>query len=303
MPRGGHMGLWKATPKDIFKSRWKRFYKRCYRPRTSGNAVDRAPPHEHGMNPNDPLASPWRLHYSLSNFMGGLPTDARRSGYNAYKDNVRRYMTPSYKCTSPEARNIVLRCLDRGQQGVCDSGLGRVETAKWKPASDTDRSASASSFEPPGHVPAHLFRIIDGEAERSSESKQFLELLQSPESQKAETFVVRRLYQLCEEWELVWEGGLNDPRRPRPQKQLPDGQEVKDRGRFPFVDEQASLIDELGLRDILRLAHRTKSRRHPKWREAAYWYKKCHSQYLRRKAILDEEVKQRMGALKASGGE
>mmetsp|Transcript_96464 Transcript_96464/g.287896 ORF Transcript_96464/g.287896 Transcript_96464/m.287896 type:complete len:292 (-) Transcript_96464:130-1005(-) len=290
MPRGGHFGLWKPTPKDIFKSRWKRFYKRCYRPRSAGNAVDRPPPHDQAMLPNDGVPSPWRLHFSSRNFDTGLPSDARRSAKRAYDSNVGAYMNPSVSCNSPALRDVVLRCLDRGRRGVSDSGIGRVETATW-------------ADEPPSHVPAHVYNIIKEEAALSEESRQFLDVLKGPDT-KSETFAVRRLYELCEEWELVWEGGLNDPRKPPPLRALPDGSaQVKDRGRFPFVDEQASLIDDLGLREILRLAHRTSSRRHPKWREAVYWYKKRHSQYLRRKAMAEDEVKQRMGLLKASLGE
>jgi len=281
------MALWRPTPKDIFKSRWKRFYKRCYRPRSAGNAVDRPPPHDQAYLPHDGVPSPWRLHFSAANFVEGTPSDARRSAYTAYKNNVKRYMLPSVNCNGPIFRDLVLRCLDRGQRGTCDSGLGRAETATF-PADS-------------GHAPSHLFNIIEGEAKRSEESQAFLETLQAPICQ-SETFAVRRLYELCEEWELVWEGGLNDPRRGSSLRRSPPegGPELKDRGRFPFVDEKASLIDDLGLREILRLAHRTSSRRHPKWREKVFWYKKFHSQYLRRKAMVEEEAKQRMGILKAS---
>lgn len=294
------MGLWKPTPKDIFKSRWKRFYKRLYRGRTSGNTVDRPTPHEQPTHVNDGVPSPWKLHYSMRNFGAGKPQDGRRASQSAYGLNVERYMRASSLCNNNAARDFVLRCLDRGQRGVSDSGLGRAETATWKFAADADAQNIEKALEPPGHVPAHVYRIIEGEAERSGESRRFLELLQGPES-RSDTFAVKRLYQLCEEWELVWEGGRNDPRRPPPRRQLPDGSaEAKDRGRFPYVDEQASLMDELGLKEILRLAHKTSSRRHPKWREREYWFRKCHASYLRRRAMNEEEVKQRVGVLKAS---
>merc|ERR1712129_206794 len=73
-----------------------------------------------------------------------------------------------------------------------------------------------------------------------------------------------------------------------------------DRGRFPYVDEKASLIDELNLREILKLRHRTKSRHHPKRKEVRYCFKKWQQQYLRRRHMRKEELKERMGVLKTS---
>lgn len=290
------MGLWKPTPKDIFKSRWKRFYKRCYRPRTAGNAVDRPPPHEQGAWNSDGVPSPWRLHYSLTNFQF-KPPDLQRSGFKAYTSNLERYMLPSVRCSMPTARDLVLRCLDRGQHWACDSGHGRAEVSKWRPSSSSTSESQAAT---PAHVPTHIYNAMVSEAAaeagQSAAAQDFLEVLKI--ESHSETFVVRRLYELCEEWELVWEGGQNDPRKPQQRRSLLGDAPAIDRGRFPFVDEQASLMDELSLREILRLSHRTKSRRHPKWRETAYWYKKCHRQYLRRKAMNEDEVKQRMGLLK-----
>merc|ERR1711953_612786 len=100
----------------------------------------------------------------------------------------------------------------------------------------------------------------------------------------------RRLYELCEEKELVWAGGQIDPNRERQD-------ELHSRGHFPRVDEAASPMDDLMLKDILLLRHKTNRRRHPKWIEISYTYKKWHQQYLRRGHMLQDEVKARLSIM------
>ncbi|OLP83337.1 hypothetical protein AK812_SmicGene35908 [Symbiodinium microadriaticum] len=62
--------------------------------------------------------------------------------------------------------------------------------------------------------------------------------------------------------------------------------------------EKAGLLDELELAEILRLRHKTNSRRLPKWKEIQFWFKKWHRVYLRRRAVKIAEAKARMGVLK-----
>eukprot|EP00930_Biecheleria_cincta_P059506 TRINITY_DN45223_c0_g1_i1.p1 TRINITY_DN45223_c0_g1~~TRINITY_DN45223_c0_g1_i1.p1 ORF type:complete len:317 (+),score=68.07 TRINITY_DN45223_c0_g1_i1:53-952(+) len=294
MPRGGHMGLWKPTPKDIFKSRWKRFYKRSYRPRKAGNNVDDFPPHRQADFIED-VPSPWKLNYARSNFGAGRqPLDMRKLAARTYNSNYGDYMRPAFSAREGEPLEAVLRCLDagRGRHGAGSSGLGRLEVS-WMQApqaaeasSSRDRPPSASQeLQDPG-FPPHILKIMRHCAEEQERSK--VGLLQD----QLQTFQVRRLYQLCEEKEIVWDKGLNDPRR------IQAGDDGGDRGHFPYIDEQAGLLDELQLKDILRLAHRRKERRHPKWRELQFWYKKWHQQYMRRREMLKDEAKARMGVLK-----
>jgi len=269
------MGLWKPTPRDIFKSRWKRFYKRCYRPRGAGNTVDQPPPHNQSRFLPDGVPSPWKLGYSLENFQQGkLPVDLRRTAFQTYKDNIRTFMMPADRCREGTASDCILRCLDPGRHGRSGSGLGRLEASWGRPeGNDSDK------------VPGHILNIIKSELK---EKKTVEECLSASPS----LFHARRLYQLCEEKEIVWDNGLNDPRR----HDVDDGR--GGRGHFPYIDEKAGLIDELTLKEILRIGHRTNSRRHPKWKELQFWYKKWHRQYLRRRQMLKDEVKSRMGVLK-----
>lgn len=292
MPRGGHHGLWKPTPADIYRSRWKRFYKRSHRFRTPGNNPDRAGPHEQPRWHPDVVPSPWRIQYSLRGFEPSMPPDARPYFDRAYTDNLKRFLRPATSCNfdNRSGRDLILRCLDPGRRGGAHSGYGRPEVGNAT------------------MVPDYLENLIKDEAEKTK-SEHFLEkLLMTPEKQsevqQPQVFYVRRLAELLEEKEIVWAKGQTDPKanlgRSKIRQDLiggTPGEEVN-RGQFPYVDEQASLIDSLELREILRLRHRTNKRRHPKWLEITYQYKKWHKQYLRRRAMLQDEVKARMGVLR-----
>lgn len=289
MPRGGYFGLFRQNPQaDIYRSRWKRFYKRSYRPRTPFNLPEAPPPHpqptwgrgdnEDQVHP-DGVPSPWVLQYSLSNFEK-LPTDARRTAQRHYDFNFRSFMNGAMKCSpNPVAQDVILRCLDRGRKGGADTGLGRPEAGlSWD-----DRA------------PIHLRNIFDTEAEKSDDGVQFLSILQN-EGSNTDQFHNRRLYKLLEEKEIVWERGQLDVRKLS--KRGAEGESDGSRGNFPFVDEQASLIDDLQLREILRLRHRINRRRHFKWIAIRYQYKKWHAQYLRRRDMVLDEAKARMGVLR-----
>jgi len=121
---------------------------------------------------------------------------------------------------------------------------------------------------------------------------------------------VARFYELCEEKEILWHDvAVNTRGRPLGGQQGPRGAEQQgdaargpDRGHFPYIDEQAALVDELRLDEVLRLRHRRNERRHPKWIEKAYQTRQRHKKYLHRRAINLDEIKERMGVLKQGIG-
>ncbi|CAK9043171.1 unnamed protein product [Durusdinium trenchii] len=88
--------------------------------------------------------------------------------------------------------------------------------------------------------------------------------------------------QLCAEKEMVY-----DPSLPRRSSSREEGNET--RGHFPYIDERVSMLDEVTLDKILRIRHKTNSRRHPKWQEIQYWIKRWHRFYLRRRAVKRAE--------------
>lgn len=325
MPRGGHFGKWVPLPKDHFKSRWKHFYKRCYREKARGvspfapNRPDNLPPYaaaskvsktfnksEDGTRTDeisttrfvhhDIMPSPWRLQYSALNFPdGGMPNDLlppHNGAFKDYRENVQVYMKPyRHASASSSAQDAILRCLDSGRRGRNDSGLGRVELETKLPQDGADEVH---------HVPSHIANLLKAHSSEGSGAETLAQLMgPQPTNQKddqPQSFVVRQLYALCEEKQIVWDGKQMQSTRGRPQKQGEE-QTGPDRGRFPRVDEQASMVDDFHLMDILKLRHKTNRRCHPKWVAIEYQFKKWRQQYLRRRHMNLDEAKARMGII------
>lgn len=293
MPRGGHFGCWKPLPKDFFRSRWKQFYKRSYRKRSAYNEPDYPKIHDPPMFNPDSVPSPWKLHYSNANFKHEeLPADQRYTARRMYRYSLPMFLEPYRSSTTPNpaVREALARSLDPGRRWRSDSGLGRPETGSTV-VSEGQRQLEA--------LPVHLHNIFKDRASRGEESMKFLQTISGT---VPETFAIRRLYQLCEEKEIVWDKGqrpVSSGGRARSPTSASAEDDV-DRGRFPFVQEEASLVDELGLETILKLRHKTNRRRSPRYIEVVYQMKKGHKQYLRRRHMVMDEVKARMGVLKQS---
>mmetsp|Transcript_43112 Transcript_43112/g.100475 ORF Transcript_43112/g.100475 Transcript_43112/m.100475 type:complete len:291 (-) Transcript_43112:33-905(-) len=287
MPRGGHLGLWKPLPKDIFRSRWKRFYKRSFRGRTGWNLMDRKPPHIQA-NMLEDVPSPWKFHiYQKEAIQEGSEKGGSRNAEMSsqhYGKNVLRYLMPAMRCKEGTASDVILRCLDSGRRGTASlSGFGRMEAA-WGHNHQTE--GRKDEQHPPATfiVPQHILEEMRPCFGNQTAAHMVL-------ANRTSFFKVRRLMELLEEEEIVWKDGQSGQRRGAKTTQ-------DNRGNFPYIDERAGLLDELNLADILRLRHKTNSRRHPKWKEIQFWFKKWHRSYLRRRAINIAEAKARMGVLK-----
>lgn len=281
------MGIWRPLPKDIFKSRWKRFFKRCYRPRTGGNALDRAPPHIQADH-MDGVPSPWKLHMREAE-KGTYFRDERIAGIH-YRNNQERYLRPAIHCTEGIASDVILRSLDPGRHNYMSlTGFGKLEAA-WMHIDGTKEDGTQPATPWEDSVPEHILNEMKPLMGR----KETWEVIKT----RPNFFVVRKLRQLCEEQEIVFKNGIAGLRDPRQRA----GAEGPDRGNFPYVDEQASLLDELTLDEILRIRHKTNSRRHPKWKEVQYWFKRWHGIYLRKRAIKRAELKEAQGIAKKALG-
>lgn len=227
--------------------------------------------------------------------MTSLPPDVKAHRDRHYWENERLLLKPQEHSRSGIVRDTVLRSLDPGRRGVADSGDGRPEMAKWGDAGKWEAR--------PDHLPQHICNVMksrhDDDRKVDEESQDFLDTLfgMNRDTYRMDRFPMRRLRTLVEEWELVWENGQNNPRAAR-QKKASQEDEGVDRGRFPYIDEQAGLLDELSLPEILRLNYKTKSRHHPKWKEIRYDQKRGHTQYLRRRQMNQDEAKARMGVIR-----
>jgi len=258
------------TPKDIFRSRWKRFYKRCHRFRTAGvNTLDASlstpPKYDH-----DSVPSPWRLHYSPLNYNGdysGYPLDQKLSGAYLYAKSFKKYMSPADQCNNDAARDAIMRCLDAGRRGGAESGLGRPVVFV------------GISEEPSVPGTEHLHEIIKGFIEESKQDQN--EAFKKALRTESDVFAVRRLYEVCDEWETVWEKAANNT----------DDENSDDEGRFPYVNEDATLVGQVRMNDILRVRHRTNWSSKPYWVEYRYQKKKRKQKYLRLRHVKKEEEK------------
>lgn len=315
MPRGGHNGIWRPTPKDIFKSRWKRWYKRSYLSRSgdndyANNAVDRRPTPQDAskkLHLPDGTGSLWRL--NTHSFGEKDPQDMERGGpgrsrfaaYQMYKDNRDTYLKPFSNAQSPMWAETVIRCLDRERHGSHSGESFGQSSASWEPDSDSvsyltaairsakEEAASRFLSAPNSHNVDSDYEVQSYEVQTATprsppEKKEVVRPLPGP-------YLVRRLYGLCDEYELVWRKGQR-PLEPR------EDENEGTRGRFPYVDEQHSALGDLNLSDILRVNHRIKSRRHPRWKEAVYLFKKARAQYLIRRQVCKDEAKARQGVMK-----
>ncbi|CAK9045781.1 Hypothetical protein SCF082_LOCUS25855, partial [Durusdinium trenchii] len=215
----------------------------------------------------DGVPSAWKLHIEVPDEgFADLKTPSERWRGSNHK----RYLRPVKECSEGTPSDVILRCLDAGRHGSMSlTGFGKLEAAwPW----DTDQQpCTEHDLSAPKHIYRELQALIG--------SKQVLRaVFQSPSN----TFGVRRIMQLCAEKEMVY-----DPSLPRRSSSREEGNET--RGHFPYIDERVSMLDEVTLDKILRIRHKTNSRRHPKWQEIQYWIKRWHRFYLRRRAVKRAE--------------
>jgi len=87
----------------------------------------------------------------------------------------------------------------------------------------------------------------------------------------------RRMYRLCHQYESIW--------KPFFRKEDRDTDGASEDNNFPYVEETASLVPDLSLKNILHSRHKTRSRRHPKWLEVKWFQRKWHNAYLHRRRL------------------
>mmetsp|Transcript_7836 Transcript_7836/g.17209 ORF Transcript_7836/g.17209 Transcript_7836/m.17209 type:complete len:331 (-) Transcript_7836:12-1004(-) len=316
MPRGGHTcGYWPqgiGSPKDIFRSRWKQFYKRTYRERNGiFNSIDFVPPHpqlsykvikgegegedskkkvERFSIIKDFVSQPWRFQVHTKDLDDGFMRYKEHRGASAYHQYIAAagdLLSPWYECHDEKHCDAILRCLDPGRKGG-HSGLGLSETLEM------EDSRGQEHFQPSYIRKIFNNVVVKGSDGADGTSKDDPQDNKVRKAFELEIFRLRHLYALLERREFLSPG---IPRKPRedagPRSGTNDSKlsKVADRGRFPFVDENASLVEDLTLKTIMRIRHRINSRRNPLRKEVAYQRKKWKAKYLRLKAILDEEAK------------
>ena len=98
---------------------------------------------------------------------------------------------------------------------------------------------------------------------------------------RAPLFPHRKLYALTEEYLAVWAPDEIYGNTRVAGKSPPSLND--DRGPFPFVDENVSLLRELTPHDIFFTRSRVRDWRHPKWRVHAWWRRRFFNEYVARR--------------------
>lgn len=75
------------------------------------------------------------------------------------------------------------------------------------------------------------------------------------------TFPMKRIYHICNQYESMWKNRRGDATRSRSTSSVNDNL----RGPFPYVDDKATVLGELNRAEILKTRHRVNSHSHPRW--------------------------------------
>lgn len=136
------------------------------------------------------------------------------------------------------------------------------DTIKWNPGEDKRASSSLADSKDDG--------TEDSEAPTLSEK------FYPPAEESRENFydilANRRMYRLAHQYMTIWRA-----------KKPPDTAKTEGDGQFPYVEEDASMMADLGQKHILHSRHKTRRRRHPKWLEICYFKRRWHNLYLMRR--------------------
>jgi hypothetical protein len=170
-----------------------------------------------------------------------------------YRRNEAMYMVPAQRASDPKIQKYILEALD--PSGNPETGARRTHSGQ---------GASELPVNPWLHS---LFNEEDAEYARSLAGG------------RAPTFPLRKLYSLTEEYLAVWA-----PDEIYGNSRLAGVKEPRDeRGPFPFVDENVSLLRELTAHDIFFTRSRVRDWRHPKWRVYAWWRRRFYNEYIARR--------------------
>jgi len=232
-----------------------------------------------------------------------------------YKTNASRYMDVALRCRDSSKLHYIINQLEGARSIYTRTGLvkevtsedvrlGSKSSAKRNDAPFQDMDSSCNPLQFNGNTPELL---------RTSEDHHFMQTIASahenlkPLIKDYETdkdaisggdqhtsFIMHRLQRLLAQYDHYWQDkkatrAFVEGREPPPTQ-------------LPYIDEQASVLQSMMLKDVLFTRHRTRRRRHPKWVEIEWVFKKWHRAYLHKRRIAREEAKEKLGIRKSSLG-
>lgn len=298
MPAGGHRQQWYGGERfkrlsQIFRPGWDKFYKRAPNRQFAKKATV-----------NFPVASLWSLQMK-----GCIPTTQK------YSINAERYLTPARQIADRTKLAYIMRSLEASgmlpnpKRKVATSSLIRNATTMLPSKSDsgdlisdvqisllsTNNAEKAvimnSSLDGNGSVCdgddtilQHPFVQTVGDAENT-----ILPYVIPASAAGQDTFLLHRLQRLCAQHDLYWEdksAAVADGKAPENQ--------------LPYIDEQASVLQTLPLRDILfsTTKHRTHSRKSPRWEEVERRHSTWTNVWRHKNRMNKIEAAEKLGVLK-----
>jgi hypothetical protein len=190
-----------------------------------------------------PFVRPFRPPWSWT-----VPVDVnvkpRRS--SLYLRSELLYMLPALRGIDSK-RNVMLECLERS---VHESGSSKQYSGFGSDAIKWRRS--------PGHElqAPHIFNVY-----REVDDK----MADALNSSTVDSFPIKRLYNLCNIYDSVWNPQSSRRSRGRAAGEPSTVASSDSRGPFPYVDDRATVLNELTKSHIQQLRHRVNSENHPKW--------------------------------------
>ena len=240
----------------IYRPSWEKFFKRFANKKGAGSSDA----------PHFPVSSLWSLQ-----MQDAMPI-SRRYGRNASK-----YLRPAKEVQDRSKLPYILRQLENRDRN--DSPLLAEPATSAEPLLADPGGARASSLfgggvgagQAPHHggldeVDRHEALTLDdhpflNRATSSADLRHAIEAYAVPAAtgERPDTFLLHRLHRICAQYDLYWES-KGDNRQYREGLKAPENM-------LPYVDEQASILKELALKDIKFTRHRTPIHKSPKWRE------------------------------------
>ena len=183
-----------------------------------------------------------------------------------FRRNEALYLQPA-KQAVPEKQTYLMNCLDRSFR----ENSGHMKTS--------------SGLGQPGNSNSWLSGIY-----QAADPFFAAKLAKS----RPEIFPVRKLYNLVEEYNAVWNENVKGTAFvPGLKKNISER-----RGPFPFVDDNISVLRELKPRDIFYTRARPREWKSPIWQVHQWWRRRHFGLYIERRRAMEKAAKTEIAAKK-----
>ncbi|SOV12650.1 conserved Plasmodium protein, unknown function [Plasmodium sp. gorilla clade G2] len=186
-----------------------------------------------------------------------------------YNINETRYLWPSICANNPEIKNYILNILENTDTYF--SGIGLEQVSNERKNKNLKKDYTNNSY----YKNNYLYNLVH---ELNNTIYPQIEINLNNNLKRGR---IQKLYDIIKE-ENIW--------KTTQKIKTPESENV-----FPYVDDNATLIRELPLSEILYTKSnlRLKVRRHPKWMNVQFLKKKVKIPYLYRRRVAREELQKK----------